>query len=441
MARQIGFYLVVLVGFFAGRCVADDVFEMPVRLEADGKVIDTGRTTGHSGPTIADVDGDGLADLVVGSFGGKFQVYKNIGTPGEPLYSYIGFLQAGGTDASVRIYCCVGSQARFADLNGDGLEDFVSNSYDPGHCYFFRGLVDHQFAAPEELVDKAGVPVRSAPVQQQDYQSFGSFYTPVDWDGDGDFDLLIGCFDGHLKLRRNEGNAREPVFAADNETIDAGGKPLKVQAHCSPVVADWDGDGAWDILSGNEDGSVTWFRNEGTKQSPRLEKGVALVEPNATLWRGQRVIHWSEDDIVPGVRTQIEVIDHNGDGKLDLLVGDLSTALEVKPNLTDDERQALKQLVAEAEANGKARSEQMLALREEFAKRYPGDAILSDEANDEWSKAYQAMRNSPESKVREQREAALVRQMRPMLAEIRGSGDRMFDLMTNHGYVWLFVRK
>jgi hypothetical protein len=39
---------------------------------------------------------------------------------------------------------------------------------------------------------QSSVPVRSAPVQPQDYQSFGSFYTPVDWDDDGDFDLLIG---------------------------------------------------------------------------------------------------------------------------------------------------------------------------------------------------------------------------------------------------------
>ncbi len=185
--------------------------------------IDTGdESWGHAGPCIEDLDGDGLADLVLGSFAGKFHVYKNVGSPEEPQYEDVGYLQADDADAAVRIYCCIASQPRFVDLNGDGQQDLISNSYDPGHCYYFRGLADHKFAAREELADKAGMPVRSDPVQQQSYQSFGSFYTPVDWDADGDSDLLIGCFDGHLKLRVNEGSASDPQFAVENQTINAG---------------------------------------------------------------------------------------------------------------------------------------------------------------------------------------------------------------------------
>ena len=44
----------------------------------------------------------------------------------------------------------------------------------------------------------------------------------------------------------------------------------------------------------------------------------------------------------------------------------------------------------------------MQALRDDFAKRYPGDAINSDEANAEWSKAYKELRESPEAKQREE---------------------------------------
>lgn len=419
--------------------LGDGLFEKPVRLTADGKIIDTGAAWGHSSPCIEDLDGDGLADLLLGDFRGKFRIYKNVGDAKQPVYHDAGLLQAGGKDASVHIYCCVGGQPRFVDLNGDGIRDFISSSYDPGHCYFFRGLADRQFEPGVELVDVSGVPVRTRPQQKQNYESFGSFYTPVDWDADGDFDVLIGCFDGELKLRINEGDAKEAKFAAENQVVNAGDGPLKVERHCCPVVVDWDGDGMWDIVSGSEEGSVVWFRNSGTKTEPRFEPAAMLVEKHATS--GYNLLRWSEDEIVPGIRSQIEVVDHNGDGKLDLLLGDFCTAYEPKPDLTDDGKKEFTQLIAEGEAIGKPFGDKMKALREEFTQKYPGDAIYSDEANEAWSQKYKELTTGPEYKEMQKQEAAWTKRMRPYLAGTNGPGDRSFDLAKAHGYVWLFVRK
>src|SRR5947209_12284440 len=55
----------------------------PVRLEAAGKPIDT--AIGHAAPFVADFDGDGVKDLLVGQFGdGILWVYRNVGTNDRP---------------------------------------------------------------------------------------------------------------------------------------------------------------------------------------------------------------------------------------------------------------------------------------------------------------------------------------------------------------------
>ncbi|WP_417380739.1 FG-GAP repeat domain-containing protein [Gimesia sp.] len=428
------FYLISSDSIFA-----DDQFEQPVRLKAEGKIIDSGAAWGHSSPCIEDLDGDGLKDLMVGDFSGTFRYYKNVGRSDAPVYMDMGKVQAGGKDAAVRIYCCVGGQPRFVDLDGDGIRDFISSSYDPGYCYYFRGLPDHKFAAPIELKDKAGVPVRSSVKQKQNYQSFGSFYTPVDWDADGDFDLLIGCFDGHLKLRINEGDAKKYVFADENQTVDAGGKPLKVEKHCCPVIADWDQDGLWDILAGSDEGSVTWFRNTGSKSAPQFAEGKILIPKHEGS--GYNQVIWKEDAIAPGIRSQIEVVDYNQDGKLDLLLGDFNTTYDFRDDLTKQEKQQVKAMLSEAETVGKAYGDKMKALREDFAKRYPGDEIYSDKADKEWSKAYKAIKDSPEAKAYDKHDAEFAQQMKPFLASTHRKGNRSFDLAKSHGYVWLFLRK
>src|SRR5262249_8766196 len=55
----------------------------PVRLEAAGKPIDT--AIGHAAPFVADFEGDGVKDLLVGQFGdGILWIYRNEGTNAAP---------------------------------------------------------------------------------------------------------------------------------------------------------------------------------------------------------------------------------------------------------------------------------------------------------------------------------------------------------------------
>ena len=85
---------------------ADGQLASPVRLEADGTPIDIGKLSSfaHAGPWVADVDGDGDRDLLVGDFPGYFWLFENESDDQEPVYTSQGKLQAGGEDAKTPVY-------------------------------------------------------------------------------------------------------------------------------------------------------------------------------------------------------------------------------------------------------------------------------------------------------------------------------------------------
>ena len=73
-------------------------FSKPVRMEADGKLIST-EMPGYASPCLADMDGDGLKDLLVGQFnGGKIMHYKN---EGDGKFAAGEFLRADGETAEI----------------------------------------------------------------------------------------------------------------------------------------------------------------------------------------------------------------------------------------------------------------------------------------------------------------------------------------------------
>ena len=72
----------------------------PREILANGKSISV--PVGYVAPFLADWDGDGLDDLLVGQFGyGRMRIYKNIGTRVQPEYGDFTYFQAGGTTGSV----------------------------------------------------------------------------------------------------------------------------------------------------------------------------------------------------------------------------------------------------------------------------------------------------------------------------------------------------
>ncbi len=78
----------------------DPLFASPFRVQAGGSYITV--NVGHAAPCVADLDGDGVNDLLVGQFGeGKLRIYRNYGTNEKPEFRDFKWFEAGGKVATV----------------------------------------------------------------------------------------------------------------------------------------------------------------------------------------------------------------------------------------------------------------------------------------------------------------------------------------------------
>jgi hypothetical protein len=330
------------------------------------------------------------------------------------------------------------------DFDGDGTLDLVSGSYDPGELSLFRGRGRGEFAAAEVIKDKDGRPILKVPDQKDRVESFGSWTTLVDWDDDGDLDILVGSFDGLIFLRRNMGSRTKPAYATANEWVKVGAKALRVPGgeHANPVIADWDRDGHWDIVTGAADGGVYWYRNAGRRGHPEFQAPITLVAKHEGLGYSESLEAGQLPK--PGIRSQIAVTDYDGDGELDVLLGDFCTYLHVRANLTPKERRAFAEIrEKEAEATKYLRDsmERLRAKFKEDMKGIPQSDWNLPENSAKWQSAYQAMRDSPDyqrhmDKYQRLQKAGLE------YVDQGGKGKRLgSDPAVAHGYVWLFRRR
>jgi len=176
------------------------------------------------------------------------------------------------------------------------------------------------------------------PVDDRKYQTENICTRPtaVDWDADGDLDLVVGNFAGSFYVFNGEGKGK---FHSEPELLKSdNNEPLKIEGvHSDPFVIDWDGDGDLDLLSGSSNGGVQWAQNhagEGQKR-PVLKSFKTLIEPGQQVAYGSPL---SEEELTgPASSTRIWVDDVNSDGKLDILVGDRVALLSPAEGISEAE--------------------------------------------------------------------------------------------------------
>ncbi len=154
--------------------------------------------------------------------------------------------------------------------------------------------------------------------------------TAVDFDGDGNLDLFVGNFKGTYYLFRGEGKGK---FSPKSERVMQGDQPLSTGYHSDPCFADWDGDGDLDLLAGSGNGGVKLVENTaGKDQEMSFGKSTVLISPPKK--DGPR---WANEDPSPSSSTRVWADDLNGDGKLDLLMGDSVSLQSLPEGVTREE--------------------------------------------------------------------------------------------------------
>jgi hypothetical protein len=266
------------------------------------------------------------------------------------------------------------------DIDGDGHLDILSGSYSrldkdmAGLFQVLKGKKDGTFRKAEVLKGTDGQPlIIPAKGDAQLTEKICTRPFAVDWDGDGHLDLVVGNFSGTLYWFKGQGKGK---FLPKPELIKSGGAPLRVPGgHSDPFVIDLDGDGALDLVSGSSDGGVYWARNKAGKgKVPDLEPFRPLIKPGPRVKPGQPL---RESDLTgPTHATRVWVADVNGDGKLDLLVGDCVTLVSPAKGISDAE---FKKKYAEWDKEFQA------ALA---ALRSAGDEKSREKATQEYQRAY-----------------------------------------------------
>jgi hypothetical protein len=235
--------------------------ELRTRRFLDG--LDLGSETA---PAAVDLDADGDLDLVVGNKidpaagdAGRLTTFVNEGSAKTPRYRQGEAIALGGA------YHLVPAAG---DLDADGDPDLLVGTWNQD-ILFVRNTGTR--TAPTWTVEAAGA-VKLAR---------GSNAAPAlaDIDGDGDLDLFVGQANGAVSFYRNDGSRRAPKFVLAVEQL--GG--IRAGRRSAPALVDLDGDKRLDLVIGREGGGAAVFRDGGGRGEPQFTEWTGLDLPLPSL--------------------------------------------------------------------------------------------------------------------------------------------------------------
>ncbi|QHI69044.1 LamG-like jellyroll fold domain-containing protein [Tichowtungia aerotolerans] len=315
------------------------------QLLSDGTPIDV-----YGWPTACyqDWDHDGDYDIICGEFLDKLHYFENISEGDEIKFAESRLLKYDGKAITI-----FGQMVWTTAIDWDQDDDI--------------DLVVGEEDGTVSLLENTGTSLRGTPsfLPPQPIRQYaanlkaGVLATPnsVDWDADGDDDIICGDSNGRILFIENlsgganpKWNVPQPLAANDIPIRIEAGYNGSIQGPCEakwgytvPLVTDWDMDGLPDILLNDIWGSVTWYKNIGTKTTPKLAAPKAVeVEwqgaPPKPAWNW-----WSPKgkEFVTQWRSSLQIADFSGDGLTDLIALDTEGYLSMYERKVIDNKVSL----------------------------------------------------------------------------------------------------